>query len=74
MYVQDTILVVPPYPYCIEEDLQDVPSPTPFLDVAPAANMVGRVPLIPLSLADNSTPTIPQIQQAQEFWLPNGQL
>lgn len=34
-------------------------SPTPCLYVAPAANMVGRVPLIPLFLAGNSTPTIP---------------
>ena len=29
------------------------------LYVAPAGNMVGRVPLIPLFLAGNSTPTIP---------------
>ena len=126
--LQDTILVIPPYPYCIEEVPQDVPledcwyarpqllftcylrpkhgrapknptyrygpddihkhlvffstfeelkrpisgpmeragvtklyepSPTPCLYVAPAANMVGRVPLIPLFLAGNSTPTIP---------------
>ncbi len=37
------------------------PSPTPCLYVAPAVNtgMVGRVPLIPLFLAGNSTPTIP---------------
>ena len=35
------------------------PSPTPCLYVAPAANMVGRVPLMPLFLAGNSTPTIP---------------
>ncbi len=35
------------------------PFPTPCLYVAPAANMVGRVPLIPLFLAGNSTPTIP---------------
>jgi len=124
--VQDTILVVPPYPYCIEEVSQDVPLedcwyarpqllftcylrptggrppknasyrcgpddlrynlvffstfeelklpisgpmeragvtklyepfPTPCLYVAPAARMVGRVPLIPLFLAGNSTPT-----------------
>ena len=126
--VQDTILVIPPYPYCIEEDSNDVlfedcwyarpqllftcylrpkdgrppknrtyrccpddlpyhlvffstfeelklpisgpmeragvtklyePSPTPCLYVAPASCMVGRVPLIPLFLAGNSTPTIP---------------
>jgi hypothetical protein len=35
------------------------PSPTPCLYVTPAACMVGRVPLIPLFLAGNSTPTIP---------------
>jgi hypothetical protein len=35
------------------------PSPTPYLYVAPAVNMVGRVPLIPLFLAGNSNPTIP---------------
>ena len=35
------------------------PSPTPCLYVAPAENMVGRVPLIPLFLAGNSTPTSP---------------
>ena len=126
---QGTILVVPPYPYCIEEDRIDVPlkdcwyarpqlfftcqlrpkggrvplrnykkgpddlllnfvffstfeelslpikgpmegagvvklyepSPTPCLYVAPAENMVGRVPLIPLFLAGNATPTIPHI-------------
>jgi hypothetical protein len=37
------------------------PSPTPCLYVAPAQNMVGRVPLIPLFLAGNSTPTIPHM-------------
>ena len=37
------------------------PFPTPCLSryVAPAANMVGRIPLIPLFLFGNSTPTIP---------------
>ena len=35
------------------------PSPTPCLYVAPTANMVGRVPLIPLFFAGTSTPTIP---------------
>ncbi len=35
------------------------PFPTPCLYVAPAACMVGRVSLIPLFLAGNSTPTIP---------------
>jgi hypothetical protein len=34
-------------------------SPTPCLYVAPAVNMVGRIPLIPLFLAGNSKPTIP---------------
>ncbi len=37
------------------------PSPTPCLYVADVQNMVGRVPLLPLFLAGNSTPTIPQI-------------
>ena len=37
------------------------PSPTPCLYVAPAANKAGRVPLIPLFLAGNSTPTIPHM-------------
>ncbi len=37
------------------------PSPTPCLYVADVQNMVGRVPLIPLLLAGNSTPTIPHI-------------
>ena len=126
--VQDTIVVVPPYPYSIEDDPADVPfedcwyarpqlffnchlrpsgarppknpsykigpddllfqlvffstfetldlsihgpmedaevlklydpSPIPCLYVAPVANVLGRVPLIPLFLAGNSTPTIP---------------
>ncbi len=37
------------------------PSPTPCLYVAPAENMVGRVPLMPLFLAGNTTPTIPHL-------------
>ncbi len=37
------------------------PSPTHCLYVANVQNMVGRVPLMPLFLAGNSTPTIPQI-------------
>jgi hypothetical protein len=37
------------------------PSPTPCLYVAPAENMVSRVPLMPLFLAGNSTPTIPHL-------------
>ena len=128
--VQDTVLIIPPYPYNLQEDLNDVPledmwyarpqlfftcalrpkngrkpknptyktgpddkeysfvffstfevldlpikgpmedagvtklyepSPTPCLYVAPAANIAGRVPLIPLFLAGNSTPTIPHM-------------
>ncbi len=127
-FVQDTTLVVPPYPFCIEEDRHDAPledcwyarphlfftcflwpkdgrlpknrtyktghddivytlvffstfeelklpikgpmedagviklyepCPTPCLYVADVQNMVGRVPLMPLFLAGNSTPTIP---------------
>jgi hypothetical protein len=34
------------------------PSPNPCLYVATAENMVGRVPLMPLFLAGNATPTI----------------
>ena len=37
------------------------PPPTPCLYVAPAANMAGRVPLIPLFLAGTPTPTIPHM-------------
>ena len=37
------------------------PSPTPCLYVAPAENMRGRVPLVPLFLAGNATPTIPHL-------------
>ena len=37
------------------------PSPTPCFYVALAENMVGRVPLVPLFLAGNSTPTIPHM-------------
>jgi hypothetical protein len=36
------------------------PSPTPCLYVAMAENMVGRVPLIPLFLEGNSTPSCRQ--------------
>ena len=140
--MQDTILVVPPYPYCIEEVSQDVPLedcwyarpqllftcylrptggrppknasyrcgpddlrynlvlfstfeelklpisgpmeragvtklyepfPTPCLYVGLAARMVGRVPLIPLFLAGNSTPTIPhQYRQHKRSGFPVG--
>jgi hypothetical protein len=140
--VQDTILVITPYPYCIEEDSNDVPledcwyarpqllftcylrpkggrppknrtyrcgpddiryhlvffstfaelklpivgpmeragvtklyepSTTPCLYVAPAACMVGRVPLIPLLLAGNLTPTIPhKYRQHKSSGFPAG--
>jgi hypothetical protein len=50
------------------------PLPTPCLYLAPAAaNMVGRVPLIPLFLAGNSTPTIPhQYSQQKRSGFPVG--
>ena len=49
------------------------PFPTPCLYVAPAARMVGRVPLIPLFLAGNSTPTIPhQYSQHKRSGFPVG--
>ncbi len=49
------------------------PLPTSCLYVAPAANMVGRVPLIPLFLAGNSTHTIPhQYSQHKRSCLPVG--
>ena len=35
------------------------PSPTQCLYVAPAENMVGRIPLMPCFLDGNATPTIP---------------
>jgi hypothetical protein len=37
------------------------PFPTPCLYVAGVQNMVGTVPLMPLFLAGNSTPTIPNM-------------
>ena len=49
------------------------PSPTPCLSVAPAENMVGRVPLMPLFLAGNSTPTIPHMfSKRKEAGFPFG--
>ncbi len=44
------------------------PSPTLYLYVAMAENMVGRVPLIPLFLAGNSTPTIPHMFSKRKDW------
>ncbi len=43
------------------------PSPTPCLHVAPAENMVGRVPLMPLFLAGSATPTIPHLSASARF-------
>ncbi len=40
--------------------------PTPCLYVAPAENMVGRVPLMPLFLAGNTTPTIPHLYRKRK--------
>ena len=138
----DTIVVVPPFPYCIEEDRHNVPledcwyarpqlfftcvmrpkngrlpkdkrchagpddirytlvffstfeelnlpmkgpmedsgvvklyepSPTPCLYVGPAELMVGRVPLLPLYLAGNATPTIPHMfSKRKEAGFPFG--
>jgi hypothetical protein len=49
------------------------PSPTPCLCVAMAENMVGRVPLIPLFLAGNSTPTIPHMfSKRKDSGFPHG--
>ncbi len=49
------------------------PSPTPCLYLAPAENMVGRVPLMPLFLAGNTTPTIPHLySKRKESILPMG--
>ncbi len=42
------------------------PSPTPCLYVANVQNMMGRVPLILLFLAGNSTPTIPHISSKRK--------
>ncbi len=49
------------------------PSPTPFLYVADVQNMMGRVPLMPLFLAGNSTPTIPHIfSKSKDSGFPYG--
>jgi hypothetical protein len=49
------------------------PLSTPCLYMSPAANMVGRVPLILLFLAGNSTPTIPhQSSQHKRSGFPLG--
>ncbi len=49
------------------------PSPTPCLYVADVQNMMGRVPLMPLFLAGNSTPTIPHIfSKSKDSGFPYG--
>ena len=46
------------------------PSPTPCLYVVPVENITGRVPIIPLFLANSYSSSL--LQQAQGFRLPNG--
>ena len=49
------------------------PSPTPILYVGLAADVLGRVPLMPLFLLVNSTPTIPhQLRQHRSVRFPHG--
>ncbi len=49
------------------------PSPTPCLYVTPVENMVGRVPLMQLFLAGNTTPTIPHLySKSKESCFPLG--
>ena len=49
------------------------PSPTPILYVGLAADVLGRVPLTPLFLLGNSTPTIPhQLRQHWSARFPHG--
>ena len=49
------------------------PSPTPILYVGLAADVLGRVPLMPLFLLDNNTPTIPhQLRQHRSARFPHG--
>ena len=49
------------------------PSPTPILYVGLAAVVLGRVPLMPLFLLGNSTPTIPhQLRQHRSARFPHG--
>ena len=48
------------------------PSPTPILYVGLAANVLGRVPLMPLFLLGNYTPTIPhQLRQHRGARFPH---
>ena len=49
------------------------PSPTPILYVGLATNVLGRVPLMPLFLLSNSTPTNPhQLSQHRRGKFPHG--
>ena len=49
------------------------PSPTPILYVGLISNVLGRVPLMPLFLHGNSTPTIPhQLRHLQRSKFPYG--
>ena len=49
------------------------PSPTPILYVGLVADVLGRVPLMPLFLLGNSTPTIPlQLSQHRGTRFPHG--
>ena len=49
------------------------PSPTPILYVGLAAYVLGRVPLMPLLLLDNFTPTIPhQLRQHRSARFSHG--
>jgi hypothetical protein len=43
------------------------PSPTPCLYMAPGENMAGRIPLIPLFLAGNTTPNNPSRLQLPDI-------
>ena len=50
------------------------PSPTPILYVGLAADVLGRVPLMPLFLLGNSTPTIPhQLRQHRRSKFPHAE-
>ena len=49
------------------------PLPTPVLYVSPVSNLLWRVPLMPLFLSGNSTPTIPhQLRHLQHSKFPHG--
>ena len=51
----------------------DEPSPTPILYVGLAADVLGRVPLVPLFLLGNYVPTIPyQLRKHRSARFPHG--